>query len=324
MKRWWWLALLLVAWLSAPLASAHAEGAGFTVTPTLPENQLGGNTGWFNLLVVPGKTQALAVTVANQADTPKRLHLELTNAFTQDNGQVGYAPNTRRDPSATTWLTAMGSKPIDVELAAHTGKPVTFTVTPPAQGFPGQVLGAIYVQDQTPNQTQASGGLAITNEFAMVVAVQLQTSTKQVAPALKLVSVKPSTTKLVAHIQNTRARLFGQLKLTATITPKNQSKAVFTQKNTGYQMAPNSAFDYALTLNKPLAAGDYQLRIAAAAGKYHWVLTRAFHLDADAAAKLAPPPAAPQAQSLWWLAGIGIVAALAVGIWIGRRRKGGG
>lgn len=321
-KRWWWALLVIGIWLGGPIRPVHAEGAGFTVTPVLPKNQIGGNTGWFNLLVVPGQQQALTVTVANQSTSTKQLHLTLTNAYTQDNGQVGYAPNSRHDPSAVTQLTAIGSKPIDIELAAHTGKQVTFQVTPPAHGFPGQILGAIYVQDRTQDKTQSSDGFAIANEFAMVVAVQLQTSTQVVAPALKLNSVKPDATSVVARIQNTQARLFGKMTLTSKVVNKATKQTVLTQKDTNYQMAPNSYLDYHLLPKKPLAAGKYTATIVATAGKYRWTLTRDFQLTAQAAAKITPPEKQhPQTFNWWLLSPIVLLSVLLLGIWLGRRHK---
>lgn len=320
MRRWWWVLLVLV--LLAPGRKVQAEGAGFTVTPKLPSNQIGGNTGWFNLLVKPGVKQNLTVEVDNQSAEAKKLELSLTNAFTQDNGQVGYEPNKKQDASAKVQLTAIGSKPITITLAARQGRNVTFQVTPPAKSFPGQVLGAIYVRDLT-KPAQASGsGFAVTNQFAMVVAVQLQTSQKLVPPELHLLAVKPKADNVSATIQNAQPRLFGKLKLTARIYPAGATKAVATQRSTNYAMAPNSAFNYQVTPKTALAAGKYRLVIDASAGSYKWHLTRNFTLSAPvvpsqtaAAKKSSPAP--------WWPWVIALVAMLLLGILLGwwRGRK---
>ncbi len=321
MRRLWWLLVWLLAWSVSPVRVVQAEGAGFTVTPVLPKNQLGGDTGWFNLLVKPGQTQELPVIVANQSAKPKRLHLTLTNAYTQANGQVGYAPHAQVAEPKEPTLTAIGSKPLDVTLAAHTGRQVTFRVTPPATSFAGQMLGAIYVQDRTANKAQTGSGFAIANQFAMVVAVQLQESTQLVAPALRLASVSPNASGVVARLQNTKARLFGKMTLTTKIVAKATKVTVLTQRDTNYQMAPKTAFDYQLRTTKALPAGDYTVQIVATAGKYRWELTRALRLSAQAAAKLAPPTTKAQAVNGWWLGLIGLLGLLLLGVWLKRRRR---
>lgn len=325
MRRWWWL--LLLVGLLTPGHRVLAEGAGFTVTPELPANQLGGDTGWFNLLVTPGQKQELTVEVDNQSDQTKRLRLSLTNAFTQDNGQVGYEPNQRKDASAKVQLTAIGSKPITIDLAAHQGRKVTFQITPPAGGFAGQVLGAVYVKDLTEPGETSGNGFAVTNQFAMVVAVQLQTSETLVPPVLHLLSVKAKADRVQATIQNAAPRLFGKLSLRAQVLPTGQTKPVYQQKNNNYAMAPNSAFNYQLTPPKGLAAGKYKLVIDAAAGSYKWHFTTQFTVKAPIAATTPATPAIQQASRTWWPWAIALVAMLLIGMvigwWRGRRQSAG-
>lgn len=323
MRRWWWA--LLLALLLIPGQRVHAEGAGFTVTPVLPANQIGGNSGWFNLLVKPGEKQALTVEVANQSDQAKKLELSLTNAYTQDNGQVGYDPNQHRDASAVVQLTAMGSKPITVDLAAHQGRRVTFQIEPPTTPFAGQVLGAVYVRDLTMPAASSGSGFAVTNQFAMVVAVQLQTSAQLISPELHLLAVKPKADSVQATIQNAKPRLFGKLNLTAKVYPTGSSKAVLTQRATNYAMAPNSSFNYQLTPKTNLVAGKYRLVIDATAGTLKWHLTKTFTIKATVAAKTPAAPMKKSANNNWWQWLLALIGALSlgwlIGWWRGRRTK---
>lgn len=315
MRRWWWL--FLIVFIMVPSQGVLAAGAGFTVTPELPANQLGGNTGWFNLLVKPGQKQDLTVEVANQSGQEKRLTLALTDAFTQDNGQVGYDPDHHNELAEKHHLTAMGSKPITIELAAHQGQRVTFQVTVPAAGFEGQVLGAVYVRDLTEPAAGSSSGLAVTNQFAMVVAIQLQTSEQLVPPLVHLLSVKANGNALAAVIQNAAPRLFGKLKLQAKVIPAGKVTPVYQKTNTDYAMAPSSAFHYQLTPPKGLAAGRYRVVIDATAGTYKWHLTKSLTLKTPLAADTPAPPAVQKANRHWWPWVLALVGGVTFGILIG-------
>ncbi|WP_125708758.1 DUF916 and DUF3324 domain-containing protein [Lacticaseibacillus porcinae] len=316
MKKWWlFIGLLFMFW---PSHQVHAEGAGFTVTPQMTASQIGGDLGWFNLLVKPGVQEKLPVVVANQSNQTKTLRLQLTNAYTQRNGQIGYDPNTQKRINAQTSITAIGSKPVTVELAPKTGKTVTFTVTPPE--FSGVVLGAIYAQDQTPAAQSSASGFAITNQFAMVVAVALQTSETKVPPQLTLASAAANTKQIVAHVQNPQPTLFGKLTLKSTVN--FQGKAVLTQTDKDFAMAPNSDLAYQLTPQSTLQPGQYQLVIDATAGTAKWHLTKTFAIKKTVTPTVTPEKTATK-PNYTWLFGLAIVLAMIIGIFIGKKRGGG-
>lgn len=317
MKKWWLLiGLLMMFW---PSHFVHAEGAGFMVTPQMTASQIGGNLGWFNLLVKPGVQEKLPVVVANQSDQTKTVHLQLTNAYTQRNGQIGYDPNTQKRINAQTSLTTVGSKPVTVELAPKTGKTVTFTVTPPE--FSGEVLGAIYAQDQTPAAKSSTSGFAITNQFAMVVAVAMQTSETKVAPQLTLNSVSADTKQIIAHVQNPKPTLFGKITFKSTVSLAG--KTVLTQTDKNYAMAPNSDFAYQLTPKTTLQPGQYQLVIDATAGKTKWHLTKSFTIAKPVTPAPTPTSKTAAKPNYTWLFGLAIVLAMVIGIFIGKKRGGG-
>lgn len=315
MKKWWLFCWLLI--MLFPSHIVHAQGAGFTVTPQMTAAQVGGNLGWFNLLVKPGVQEKLPVVVANQSDDTKTIHLQLTDAYTQRNGQIGYDPNTQTRINAQTSITAIGSKPVTIKLAPHTGKTVTFTATPPA--FVGEVLGAIYAQDQTPTAQASSSGFAITNQFAMVVAVAMQTSETTIAPQLTLAQVAANTKAITAHIQNPKPTLFGKITLKSTVSL--QGKTVLTQTDHDYAMAPNSDLAYQLLPKDPLLPGRYRLVINATAGKAKWHLTKMFTIKKTVTPET-PPKTSTSKPNYTWLFGLAILLALLIGIFIGKKRGG--
>lgn len=80
------LAILSLLWFGGAHQVQAAEGAGFTISPALPQNQIDQST-YFNLLVKPGETQRLLIYVKNTTKSAKKLEV---SAFTQSNGTLGY------------------------------------------------------------------------------------------------------------------------------------------------------------------------------------------------------------------------------------------
>ncbi|WP_379887199.1 DUF916 and DUF3324 domain-containing protein [Lacticaseibacillus mingshuiensis] len=320
------LIMALAGWTVVPVAAA---GAGFTVTPQLPANQVGGNKGYFDLLVKPGTRQALTITVANQSAQPKTLRVAITSAFTQDNGQVGYTPSSKRDPSAVIQLADLASAPVSVELKANEGRKVTFFVQIPATPLKGQLLGSFYVTDETAPAADDQSGMSITNRFAMVVAIQMQTTEETVAPHLNLLSVKPGNQNdqaaVLATLQNDQPRLFGGMAIKASVTRDGDSKPLLTRNADQMAMAPNSSFNYALFTKAPLVAGKYWLTLTATAGTYTWRFHRAFTIDAKVAAKVNKGArlAVVRPFPWWWvlIGGLLLIALGLLGLLFWRRKK---
>ncbi|WP_125702344.1 DUF916 and DUF3324 domain-containing protein [Lacticaseibacillus daqingensis] len=326
MRRWWGWLLLVGLWVSGAPRPVAAAGAGFTVTPQLPVTQLGGDTGYFNLAVVPGTAQTLTVVVANQSDAAKNMRVQMTDAFTTDTGQISYDPGASKDASAKVRLSEISSAPVTFKLAAHEARPVSLTVVPPASGFIGQVLGGIFVQDRTAYAagSQSSTPLGLANQFALVVGVQLQVSQTLVAPRMKLVSVQPGTQAgqpaVLARLQNDQPRLFGEMTIRATVTPDPGTRTIVTRTVQNFAMAPNSHFDFAVFPPTTLAPGRYWLDLTATTGKYRWQFRTRFTVVGDERTGTTGPALFGLP---WWLIAlivVGLLLLLAVLAWWRRRQ----
>lgn len=313
--RHFWLALLAMVMgmtigsvNAVHAASSSSAGAGYTVSPVIGSNQISDVTSYFDLLVKPGSQQDLTVNISNTSSSDKKLRVSLTSAFTTDNGQIGYSPNKKTDPSAKYYLSKIGSQPINVTVpAGKTGK-VTMKVNIPKNGFNGVLLGGIYVYDRTKQETSGNG-MTINNRFALVVGVQLQTTKlaqQSVRPELKLMSVAPGMQNnkpaVLATIQNDTPTFFGQMDVVGKVSWRNSDKTLFTTKQYNYAMAPTSHFAYGIFPDRGLNPGDYTLDLTAKSGKRTWHFKKNFTILAADANKINKKAGIKVDRSMpWWV-----------------------
>lgn len=320
-KRYWpllLLALLLLCGMRAQNVQA-ASGASFTVKPQLTKQQVGSDSGYFNLQLQPHQQQTLAIKITNLTAKTKTLKVTPTNAWTTSGGQLAYSPSKIKANGAQYRFTELlsSSKPLTIKLPANATRTVSYKMTMPTQTVRGQILGGLYVLD-TASYGGGGSGMELVNRFAMVVAVQLQSQTQKLAPTLQLGNVKVGTQSakaaVLATVENTAPRLFNQLTIKARVTRRGESKTLLKRTVKQMSMAPNSHFAYGIYTKNALKAGRYTLHLQASAQSWHWQFTRHFTVSAKQAAKVNKQdklkPAAKKRLS--WLQMMLIVMAVAI------------
>ncbi|ETY73913.1 cell surface protein [Lactiplantibacillus fabifermentans T30PCM01] len=338
-KIWSWLflglSLFVIGLLRAPRvisAAAQPPVANFIVTPLLPKNQLSSKDSYFNLKVTPGSTQILKIAVSNPSTTPRTLKISPVNATTADVGSAEYVPSDRSDPSATTTFTKMTSPAVTISLAAKQGKTITFKTTIPKNGFKGEVLGALFVTDlqKISKSTNGKQTFKMENRYAESTAVALWCDPKTPIPVnLQLTNVTVTTNNglpaVHAKIRNLAPILFGDLQIKSQVMAQATGKTVTTQTLKSGSVAPNSWFNYGISLgDHNLSAGRYTLKMQLTSGQRHWHFTRQFTLTAPKAQQHNQQLPKHHAGTNWWLwgslAAILVIAISGGAYWLGRRR----
>lgn len=316
MKTYWkWLiALLVLLGWAIPGRTVGAAGAGYTVTPALPDNQRSEAT-YFDLLMKKGETQTLTIYVSNVSEEQKVLLVTPTNAFTQTNGEIGYTPNQHRDSSAQTRFTAMTEKAKSVTVAAGATKAVSFKAQIPRSGFTGQVLGSFYVTEPgAKTEQQSTKGVQITNKYALVVGVLLQLQEQVVSPQLELNEVHPGTQNnqaaILANLQNTAPRLFGKMTINAKIYRSGTDQVVLKRQVKNYAFAPNSNFDFGVLSKTPLKPGKYDIDMTVKATGKTWHFRKTFTIDQAQADRIEKALGHKVSHFNWWWGGLGILLVL--------------
>ncbi|MCT3092751.1 DUF3324 domain-containing protein, partial [Lactococcus lactis] len=130
----------------------------------------------------------------------------------------------------------------------------------------GVIAGGITFKEKDSEKTNSnSKGLSIQNKYAYVVALLMQQNKNTVAPDLKLNSVEPSQVNyrnvINANLQNPMAGYLNQMYVQAEVKGLSNSKLSYKANKEMLQMAPNSNFDYPVSIGdgNKLEAGKYRL-----------------------------------------------------------------
>ena len=329
MKRWLrvlvTLGTLLVAfgWMQQT-KTAKAESVGYSVSTMTPKNQDDKHVTYFALRVKPSQQQKLTIVIHNSSKSTKQFQVGVNQAMTNTNGVVDYSQaNPKLDSSLKVGIKDIFTKDSTqkVTVKGQSDKKVSVTYKMPAKKIDGMILGGIYVKELKNDQAKSKkNGVTISNAFAYVVGVRLRESGIDVAPDMRLHTVRAGQinglNQIQANLQNPRPGLMKALKIVSKVTKQGSNKAVLTQTKENMAMAPNTNFNYSIPWgDKQLSAGDYTLTLDAyAKGGYHWQFTKNFTISQKDINSLKNRINTPQKNYFWWFVAGGIIIVLLLAI----------
>ncbi|KRK35443.1 DUF916 and DUF3324 domain-containing protein [Loigolactobacillus bifermentans] len=325
-----WLTFVALFWalLLLPVSGVHAQTLHYSVSAELPSNQVDADLSYFNLKVTPGQQQNLTIRIQNTDSSAHQYRVSVNRAATNINGVIDYTKHNVKQPnSLKANIESMVPQPETVTVPAKTTKNVSLTLKAPQEAFQGIALAGIQVAElDTSASNQKSKGLSLTNKFAYVIGLQVQTQADvtHVKPKLVLHSVKAKQinyrNNVSANLENTQPTIIHKLKVNAKVLKRGSTKAVFHMKKANMSVAPNSAFALPINANNtPLKAGKYTLDLTATAsnGKYHWHFTKNFTITTKTANKL-NKTAVDQKHShnwmLWLIIGLAVLIIILLGV----------
>lgn len=286
------LVVLLGLGEQAVSAAETKNEAGFTMEALLPDNQLD-DSSFFNLKVTPESEQNVTIRLTNLEDAPMELTVSPNPAFTNNGGFIEYSDYEHaKDSSAQYTIPELFSEPQTVALKANESKDVTFKMTIPKEAFAGTIMGGFYALKNVADTTDSDQALTIRNRYAMVMGISLQEDTETViSPELKLNAIKPGLdngrTAVFANLQNIKPQAFGEMTVTAKVSPKGSTEVLHETKKEKQEMAPNSNYDFAIDWDdEAIEAGDYHLSLVAQSGKKEWKFEEDFTIVDQEAEKL--------------------------------------
>ncbi|MGJ3874571.1 DUF916 and DUF3324 domain-containing protein [Lactiplantibacillus plantarum] len=336
MKKIFWQLIAVVSIVMAGLTmTARADDLNYTVQADLPDNQINQKVSYFDLKVTPGQTQNLTLTIKNSDSKEHRYTVSPNLAVTNNNGIIDYSQaKAKADDSLNFNIKTALSKSQVVTVPAKSSKKVTIKLTVPEKKFAGVALGGInIIQELSTKAKQSSSGMAINNQYAYVIGLQLRESDPSgIKPVMKLHAVKAKQRNyrnyVTANLQNNQPVIMHGLKIKSYVTKAGSSKKLLTTTKENMSMAPNSNFDFAVgDGTQQLKAGKYTLHLTATADKGKWQFTKNFTIT-DKEAQTLNDTAVTEKQSnyFWWFVALGalIVVLLGAIIWLllkNRRRQ---
>ncbi|MDQ7936353.1 DUF916 and DUF3324 domain-containing protein [Lactiplantibacillus sp. WILCCON 0030] len=335
MKRWL-IGILAGVSLIIGGVTAQAESNHFSAQAVLPDNQVDKDVSYFDLLVKPAQTQSVTVRINNGDTKAHEYDVHTYLAATSDDGHVIYNDTGKHPDQSLQYNLVRATTPVKtLTVAANKSVLVNLKIKVPAKKFPGVALGAIAVVQHVTTDKHKKV-VSVQNQFGYTIGLQLRETAKlTVKPKLNLLAAGAKQVDyrnyITAKLQNSRAVMVHDLKVTGYVTKVGQSKQLLKTTKSKLAMAPNSHFNYNLgDGTKQLAAGNYVMHIKANSekGKYHWTLSRPFTITRKTANKLNQTSAYKPEKTTNWtlvaiLAGV-IIILIGLLIWVlmkNRRRN---
>jgi len=243
------------------------------------------------LRMTPGQEQDLEVKLTNTSDKDITIFCSANTATTNSNGVVLYdGSDTKKDSSLQFGLSDLATVQQEIRLAANSNQVIKVHLKMPDKEFEGTVLGGLYFKEKIDDVSEKSESM-INNRFAYSVGVVITENDAVVEPDLKLTKVEPGLengrTTVYANIQNFKAAMLKDLSMSGEVYEKAENKPSFVTEKKDLKMAPNSNFDFAVSLdNAALKSGDYTFEGVATSGEKTWKFKKDFTIKAEDAKKL--------------------------------------
>lgn len=276
-----------IGWRSREVQAADV---GYSVIPQPSPKQVDPKNTYYDLKLAPDEEEALVVTVKNNSDKELTIEVDVDKATTNSNGVVEYKNSDQHQSAKLTYdlakLVTASTK--EVKLGPDQAQDVTFKVRQPKEGFAGVIAGGInFTQETTETEASAAkSSVAIRNQYSYSIALVLHgeqdLSKHEVTAGAVKVDQANGRNKIYFPIANETAAFLNKVNVTGEVFKKGESQALFSEKVTDAQVAPNSIYEYPIgTKETPLVPGQYTAKIAVESKGEKWSFTKDFEITKE-------------------------------------------
>jgi len=268
------------------------DAVGFNYSIDYPSNQIGGESGYFDLNLSPGTEQTVILKLRNSKDSNTTVNLSLNGTKTNSNGVLEYGPTEIKNDSSLKFpFEKVVSAPKKVELNPKEIKDVPIKIKMPETSFDGMILGGIHMKTADAEENEGGNGATVKNTYSYIVAMKLQNSKTEIDPEIK-------TNKAMGEQQNYRnsvlinlsnispALVKNKLDIESQITKKGSKEVLYERKQSGMSIAPNSQMDFFVSMTgEQMVPGDYTASVLAKIGNKKWEKNLNFTITKEEADK---------------------------------------
>lgn len=261
-----------------------AIAGSLEVKTIIPENQIDKTKTYFDLLMSAGTEQVIQVELKNTSQKEDIVAvIQINDATTNNNGTVEYTKSEKRDSTLKVGISDLVRTDSEVVIPANQTKTLFIQITMPTEKLDGVILGGIVISEEKQRalNEKKSTGTTVINKFAYTIGLLLTENEKEAEVKLKLTTVtigKVNYRKFIkANIQNTQPVIIKDMMIEAKIYLKEGKEIFFTQTSENINMAPNSNFDYLISMEKnEFPAGNYILEVKAKNSEKEWTMQKEF------------------------------------------------
>lgn len=266
---------------------------GFNYKLEYPDNQIGQEKGFFDLLIPPGSEQVVTIVLSNPGKEKIAVDVSLNGAKTNPNGVVEYGTtDIENDASLQFPFEGIVSGPESVELASGEIKNLELKVKAPETSFDGLILGGIQLKKANQNEGAGkSAGATVRNEYVYVVGMVLRNKEVDVLPEIQLNKASGSQrnyrNSVMVNLSNTTGSLVkNNMSIETQIMKKGSKEVLFERKQTGMSIAPHSQMDFFVSMNgERMVEGDYTAKVLVTINDKKWEETLNFVITKEEADK---------------------------------------
>lgn len=309
-----------------------ASELNFSVEALIPDNQRDKTKTYFDLRVEPNTEQTIEINLRNDTNNEVVVEPSINTATTNLNGVVEYGETkAKQDKTLPINLKDIVTVAKEVSIPAKSSLKVPLNIKMPETKFDGIISGGITIKEKdsvTDSKGSKSQGLAINNKYAYVVALLINQTDKEVKPKLELNEVTPAQVNarnvINANIQNITAAYVNEMSVDAKVIQKGKTKTLYENTKNSMQMAPNSNFEYPISLNgEKLEAGDYTLILNVEANEGKWSFTKNFTINGKDAKKFNQQDVSIKKDNTWiyLLASLFLILIVAYLVFIINRKR---
>lgn len=255
-----------------PYGLLAESGAGYAVQPILPETQIAGVTGYYDLVLKPEQEETLEMRVYNRGDEDITVAIQANTAFTNANGVIEYSTRVmQRDPSMEfDFANLVSVEEPTLLVPANSSAIVPLIIQMPQEPITGELLGGILVNkvyDAQETGEYADQQSGVRNEFAYVVAVRIREEETKIEPTFEFTQARMEEIigypAMMLEIRNRQPKLYAKLAMDVRVVDQQERQQVLSFVNE-VSMAPNTTMPFMKVLSdetKQLDPGTYDVHI---------------------------------------------------------------